>query len=244
MNSNISNVYLEELKKKYHGKRLDIILNKIKKGYPIQYLIGDVNFYGNKIIVNKNVLIPRYETEFLVDLVLKNLTNETKYKILDIGTGSGCIAISIAKKLTNSQVEGIDISRKALRVANKNKRINNVNNLKFSKQNVFKCINFDDYSVIVSNPPYVSYDEKVGIETKYEPQKAIFADRKGLIFYEEIIKKASISKNVKHIFFEIGMLQSKQIKEIKNEYLSNFKFETIKDLSGKDRYIHIYLNNK
>ena len=242
--NNISDVYLEELKKKYHGKKLDIALNKVKKGYPIQYLIGDVNFYGNKINVNKAVLIPRYETEFLVDLILNKLINEKKYKILDIGTGSGCIAISIAKRLTNSQVVGIDVSKKALRVANKNKKMNMVNNLDFKKLNVFKCLNFNDYSVIVSNPPYVSYNEKVGLETKYEPQNAIFADNNGLIFYEEIIKKVSTSKNVEHIFFEIGMYQAKPIEKFKNEYLSEYKFEKIKDLSGKDRYIHIYLNNK
>ena len=238
--NNISKVDLELLEKKYQGESLDIALNKIKEGYPVQYLIGNVNFCGNIINVNENVLIPRYETEFLVELVLKSIPENFKGNILDIGTGSGCISISIAKKLKNAKVVGIDISKKALEVATSNKEINSSNNVEFKNIDLFNMHNFNNFEIIISNPPYVSYNEEVGKETKFEPQNAIFAENNGLVFYEEIIKKASLSNNIKHIFFEIGMNQAKDINAIKDKYLPNYKIEIYKDLAGKDRYIHIF----
>lgn len=238
--NNISKVDLELLEKKYQGESLDIALNKVKEGYPVQYLIGNVNFCGNIINVNENVLIPRYETEFLVELVLKSIPEDFKGNILDIGTGSGCISISIAKKLKNAKVVGIDISKKALEVATSNKELNSSNNVEFKNIDLFNMHNFNNFEIIISNPPYVSYNEEVGKETKFEPQNAIFAENNGLIFYEEIIKKASLSNNIKHIFFEIGMNQAKDINAIKNKYLPNYKIEIHKDLAGKDRYIHIF----
>ena len=221
MNS-ISKVDLDLIKEKYQGESLDIALNKIKEGYPVQYIIGNVNFCGNTILVNENVLIPRYETEFLVDLIIKKISNTEKHNILDIGTGSGCISISLSKKLSNSQITGIDISSDAIILANKNKELNKSNNVNFINKDLFEISELKDYDIIVSNPPYVSYDETVGEETKYEPQNAIFADNKGLIFYEEIIKKVSLTNNVKHIFFEIGMNQAEEIKNFRNIYLPNF----------------------
>lgn len=240
--NNISSTDLELLKNKYQGESLDIALNKIKEGYPVQYLIGNVDFCGNIIEVNENVLIPRYETEFLVDLVLKTIPNEFNKKIIDIGTGSGCIAISVAKKLESSEVDGIDISKEALNVANKNKVLNNVNNLNFINKDIFEIDSFDNYSVIISNPPYVSKDETVGLETKYEPQNAIFADNNGLKYYEHIIKVVSNSKNIEHVFFEIGMTQADSIKEFVYKYIPTYKVDVFKDLANKDRYIHIYMN--
>ena len=238
--NNISKVDLELLEKKYQGESLDIALNKIKEGYPVQYLIGNVNFCGNIINVNENVLIPRYETEFLVELVLKSIPENFKGNILDIGTGSGCISISIAKKLKNAKVVGIDISKKALEVATSNKELNSSNNVEFKNIDLFNMHNFNNFEIIISNPPYVSYNEEVGKQTKFEPQNAIFAENNGLVFYEEIIKKASLSNNIKHIFFEIGMNQAKDINAIKDKYLPNYKIEIHKDLAGKDRYIHIF----
>ena len=238
----ISSVDLKLLKEKYQGESLDIMLNKINNGYPVQYAIGNVNFYGNLINVNENVLIPRYETEFLVDLILKILPNDYSKKIIDIGTGSGCIAISIAKKLTKAKIDGIDISNLAIDVASTNKVINNVDNVRFIHKDLFQIQNFDNYSVIISNPPYVSKDEEVGSETKYEPQNAIFADNNGLLYYEDIIKKVSLSKGIEHIFFEIGMSQASAIIDYKNTYLKEYSIDVYKDLAGKDRYIHIYLN--
>lgn len=239
-NISISNSDLELLKEKYQDGSLDIILNKIKNGYPVQYAIGNVNFCGNKIIVNENVLIPRYETEFLVDLILKTIPHEYKGNIIDIGTGSGCISVSLAKILVYTNIVGIDISSSAIDVANQNKIINNVNNVDFINKDLFEINNFDGYEIIVSNPPYVSHDEQVGDETKFEPQNAIFADNNGLLFYEDIIRKVSKSRTVKHIFFEIGMTQASVIRTYVEKYLSNYKMDVYQDLANKDRYIHIY----
>lgn len=237
----ISSADLIELKKQYQGDDLDIVLNKIENGYPVQYVIGNVNFYGNVIEVNENVLIPRYETEFLVDLINKLLPKDRDYTILDLGTGSGCIAISLAKLFKNSEVYGIDISNEAINVANKNKEINKVTNVTFNCTDMNLIDDYSNYDVIVSNPPYVSFDENTGIETKYEPQNAIFADNSGLYFYELILKTASNSKTKpKHIFFEIGMTQAEKISKYVKTYLPDYNINTYKDLSGKDRYIHIY----
>lgn len=240
--NNLSKIDLELIKEKYQGESLDIALNKVKNGYPVQYLIGNVNFCGNTIEVDESVLIPRYETEFLIDLISRLIPKDYNKRILDIGTGSGCIAISIGKIYKESTVTGIDVSKYAIDIASKNRKINNVDNVDFINKDLFEVDNFEDYEIIISNPPYVAYDEAVGTETKYEPQNAIFADNNGLVFYEEIIKKVSISKNVKHIFFEIGMKQASSIKDYAIKYIPNYTVETYKDLANKDRYMHIYLN--
>jgi len=238
-NINACDADLKELRNSLSTEEYAVALEKIKEGYPIQYLIGNVNFYGNKILVNENVLIPRYETEFLVDLIKNKLDKNNSYNILDIGTGSGCISISLSKIFSNSNITGIDISNGAIEVANKNKEINNVDNVTFINNDLSNINSFDGYDIIVSNPPYVSYNEEVGIETKYEPQNAIFADDNGLYFYKEIIKKASLSK-IKAIFFEIGANQKEEIYNIKDQYLKEYHIEIFKDLSNKDRYIYIF----
>lgn len=241
--NNIQSADLIQLKKQYHGEDLDIVLKKIENGYPVQYAIGNVNFYGNFIKVNESVLIPRYETEFLVDLIHKLLPNNISYKMIDLGTGSGCIAISIAKLYPKCLINGIDISSDAIVVACENKKLNNVTNVTFNCMDMNLINDFSEYDVVISNPPYVSHDENTGKETKYEPQNAIFADNLGLYFYELVLKKVSLSKKKpKHIFFEIGMTQSSKIEDYSKNYLPDYIVDIYKDLSGKDRYIHIYLN--
>lgn len=242
-NLNICTADLKELGKKYQGENLDIALKKIKDGYPVQYLIGNVNFYGNKIIVNENVLVPRYETEFLIDIIKNKINNNEKYYIIDIGTGSGCISISLAKIFKNSYVTGIDISKNAIKVANENKILNETHNVSFVNKSIEEIENFNEYDILVSNPPYVSEKEHVGIETKYEPQNAIFGAENGLYFYRIIIEKIKDTINKpKYIFFEIGMNQKEEISKIINKNLDNYSFEFIKDLAHKDRYVFIYLN--
>ena len=203
--NNISNIDLKELSNIYQGDELEKVIEEVKNGYPVQYKIGYVNFYGNKINVNESVLIPRFETEFLVDYVKNILPKESAYNIIDIGTGSGCIAISVAKIFNSSHVEGIDISKKAIDVAIKNMKENNVDNVIFNVKDIFSVDNFDKYDVIISNPPYVSREEKVGIETKYEPQNAIFAEKDGLIFYEKILEIVSKTRNKIEIFLNITL---------------------------------------
>ena len=242
LNNKIGKADLEALKKKYVGEALNNALKQINNGYPIQYLIGDVEFCGNKIIVNENVLIPRYETEYLVDLISKSIPHDFSGKILDIATGSGCIAISIAKIFSKASIDAFDISEKAIEVAIKNVSINNVNNLNLFTKDVFSFNNINDYDVVISNPPYVSYDETVDEETKYEPQNAIFADDNGLVFYKHIINSISEDTNVKDIFFEIGMNQAEAINKIAISKFNDCKVEIIKDLNQRDRFIHIKLN--
>ena len=233
-----SSVEVDELLKV--SKNIEKDYETLKKGYPIQYLIGYVNFYGYKIKVNENVLIPRYETEYLVEKTIKYAKElfNSKIDILDLGTGSGCIAITLAKEL-DSNVTGIDISNKALELAELNSIENNTN-IKFINNNMLDNIN-DKYDLIISNPPYISKNETImEMVEKYEPHNALYADNEGLYYYEEILKK--ISNNLKPKFliaFEIGYLQANSIKEIANKYLNNIIISVEKDLQEKDRYIFI-----
>ena len=223
------------------SKNIEEDYKKLIKGYPIQYLIGYVNFYGNKILVNEDVLIPRYETEYLVEKIInrirKHLKDET-IKILDLGTGSGCIAISLGKEL-NCEVDAIDISAKALNLAKQNAKENNIK-INYIKNDMLNGFN-KKYNVIVSNPPYISRTEEImDIVRLNEPDEALYADNNGLYYYEQILK--NISNNLEDRFIigvEIGYKQAKDIIKIINKYLDNVKITVEQDLSGKDRYIFI-----
>lgn len=231
---------LELLKEKYPNN-LDEILDKIKNNYPIQYLIGDVNFYGYKILVKEDVLIPRFETELLVEktLDLINLHHIEKPKILDIGTGSGCIAITLKKKINNATITAIDISPKALKVAKENAKLNKVD-IEFIKKDILKEDICDKYDVIISNPPYLSEEDIVGEEIKFEPQMALYSSNKGLIFYETIIKKSVNHLNKNGIIaFETGKSQHNKIKEYLNKYYPNKKVICEKDYQEKDRFVFL-----
>ena len=225
------------------SKNIDEDYNKLLKGYPIQYLIGYVNFYGHQINVNENVLIPRYETEYLVEKTINYINKyfDRKVSILDIGTGSGCIAITLKKEI-DSDVTATDISVEALKVAKNNAVINNVN-IEFIKSDIFNNIN-NKYDVIISNPPYIDVSEKIMDSVKkYEPHTALYAKDNGLYFYEEILKNAKDYLKEKSIIaFEIGWWQGNLIKNIAEKYFNNSKIEIEKDLSGKDRYIFIFNN--
>lgn len=219
---------------------VEYIKKKLEENYPVQYLIGDVDFYGNKILVDKNVLIPRYETELLVENTIKLIKKENlnKINILDIGTGSGCIAISLAKSL-DAKINAIDISKKALKVANKNAKINNVK-IRFIKKDILKNKIKGKYDLIISNPPYIDEEDQVDPKTKYEPQNALFADKNGLIFYEEILKKSVGHLNKNGIIaFEIGMNQANDIKKIVDKFYPNCVFILKKDYQDRDRMIFI-----
>lgn len=222
------------------SKDIESDYNKLLKKYPIQYLIGYVNFYGYKINVNESVLIPRPETELLVDKTIKycNKYFNKKIDILDLCTGSGCIGITLSKKL-NSNVTCSDISNDALEVARINAKENNTN-IKFINSNILDNIkgNFD---VIISNPPYIRLDEEVMDSVKlYEPNIALYAPDKGLYFYEEILKNIKPHLKEKFIIsFEIGYKQANDIKKIISKYLTNVKVIIDRDLSNKDRFIFI-----
>lgn len=215
-------------------------IEKLKEHYPIQYLIGYVNFYGYKINVTEDVLIPRYETEFLVEKTIKYINNyfSKEIKILDIGTGSGAISISLSKEL-QTQVDAVDISKKALEIAKINVIENNAN-VNLFESNIFSNVK-NKYNVIISNPPYISKSEKIMDSVyKYEPHLALFADDNGLFFYEGILRESNKYLEDKFIIaFEIGYMQGKNIIDIAKKYYKDSKIILEKDLSGKDRYIFI-----
>ena len=235
---NISQRELDELK--LVSKNYEKDYKKLLTGYPIQYLIGYVNFYGYKINVNENVLIPRYETELLVEKTIKYINNlfNKEVKILDIGTGSGCISIALNKEI-NGNVVACDISDKALETAILNAKTNEAN-VKFIKSNLYDKIN-EKFDVIISNPPYIdSRDKVMDMVDKYEPHEALYAPNNGLYFYEEILKNAKEYLNDKFIIaFEIGYEQGSSIKSIAESYFKDSKILIEKDYSDKDRYLFI-----
>lgn len=227
---------LEYLEKYYKGN-IEEAMKRYEVGEPVQYIVGDVDFYGNIIKVDKRVLIPRFETEGLVEIVLNYLTN-TNLDVVDLGTGSGCIPITLKKKLPNLNIDAVDISRDALEVAIENAKLNNVE-INYINGDMLKPLN-KKYDCIISNPPYIAYNEEVmDIVKNNEPNNALYADNDGLYFYEEILKNCkNYLKDKYYIFFEIGYSQGERIKEIALKYL-NCKVEIKKDLQGFDRYIII-----
>ncbi len=229
------------IKEKYPNN-LSKIVKKLQNHYPVQYIIGNVDFYNSMIIVNKNVLIPRFETERLIEKLVKKFQNQKmeNKRVIDLGTGSGCIAISLQKEW-NCQMTAIDISSKAIRLAKKN-AINNHVKIEFKKQPIEK-VDLENYDIIISNPPYVRKKEPVGEEIKYEPQKAIFAKQDGLYFYEIILKKVADLKNKPTLIaFEIGAQQGLAIKHIAKKYLKKYKIIIEKDYTEKDRFVFITKN--
>lgn len=208
---------------------------------PIQYIIGLADFMGEKFIVDKNVLIPRDETEILVRKSIEIIEQNNFKTALDMCTGSGCIACMIAK-LTNCQVIGADISTEALHVAFSNmEKFELFNKAIFRKSDLYSKIRTDEkFDIIISNPPYIPPQLKKSIqkEVSFEPELALYtSDEKGLEFYEKIIQKAPEFLNEKgYILFELGIGQSKDVAELlKNNGFTNI--QVIKDLAGIDRVI-------
>ena len=213
---------------------------RLLNGEPVQYIIGNVDFYGNKIIVNNNVLIPRFETELLVEKTVKYIRKkfDSNIDILDIGTGSGAIAITL-DKLLNGSVDAVDISCEALKVASENNRIN-ATNVNFFLSDVFENVN-KKYDVIISNPPYISKDEDImDIVKNNEPHLALYADMDGLYFYDKILSECrNYLKDNFIISFEIGYMEGNSICDIANKYLDNISISVEKDYSDKERFVFI-----
>ena len=216
-------------------------INEIKKGMPIQYVIGEITFYKNKFYINKNVLIPRFETEELVDETIKlskKIFTEP-VDIIDLGTGSGVIGISLEKNLLTKSVDLIDISDHALEVAKINKeRLNS--NVNIIKNDFLNNIN-KRYDIIISNPPYIKTNGEIeDIVKNNEPSIALYGGDSGIECYKKILK--DVKNNVKDkylIAFEIGYDEKDDIINLINNYLEDVKIITKKDLSNKDRMIFI-----
>lgn len=220
------------------------ILEQLKNEIPVQYLLGKTSFYGLDFEVNTNVLIPRPETEELVDWIIKSNQvdqNSKGLKILDIGTGSGCIAISLANYIPNAKVFAIDVSESALDTAKKNAESNKVE-VTFTNKNILETVDLEQqYDIIVSNPPYVRNLEKEEIKKNVlnnEPHLALFVeDDDALIFYRKIAELAqkNLSENGQ-LFFEINQYLGQEMINLLEEM--NFKnIELRKDIYGNDRMI-------
>lgn len=231
--------------KKLTEDKLKIVEEKAKlrakTHEPIQYIIGLADFMGEKFLVNKDVLIPRDETELLVRKAIEIIKENNFKMVLDMCTGSGCIACMIAK-LTNSQAMGVDISTEAIHTAFKNmEKFGLYNRAIFRKSDIYSKIREDEkFDLIVSNPPYIPPKEKETIqeEVNYEPDLALYTtDEKGLAFYEKIIKDAPKFLNKGgYLMFELGIGQSTSVAQLmKKAGFENIK--VLKDLANIDRVI-------
>jgi len=212
---------------------LEPVLTQIKNKVPIQYILKNWFFYDGEYFLNRYVLIPRPETEVLVDHIVSNFSHAKK--ILDLGTGSGCIAIEISKKLTESEVVGIDQSVDALKVARKNNKQSS-NPVNFRVSNWFSNID-ETFDLIVSNPPYISENDKLDESLKHEPRSALISKENGLSDLKEIITDAyGYLQDNGVLILEHGIGQEEPLKQkmLNNSYK---KIELIKDLNGINRFI-------
>ena len=233
---------IEYLKRYLPKDKLDAGLKELKKGKPVQYIVGNVDFYDVNLLVNENVLIPRFETETLVEKTINYAKELTEpLDILDIGTGSGAIAITLAKHLS-CHVLATDISEEALEIAKINSKRNNVQ-IDFKQSDILKNVQ-GKFDIIISNPPYIAKDEVIDDLVKdNEPHLALYAEEDGLYFYRNILENVKpFLKEKSLIAFEIGMTQSAAITKLAQNYLPHAKIITEKDLTGKDRYIFIFNN--
>ena len=224
----------------------------MEQNKPLQYIIGATDFLDLKIKVKEPILIPRPETEEWVNNLLnrfKNFENH-KLKIIDIGTGTGCIAIALAKFFKNSEIFAIDINPVALKLAGENAELNRIKNIKFVESDLFSNFN-EKIDLIVSNPPYISLKDYENLDASvknWEDKIALAAEDDGLFIIKKIIEqsknylyKDSILKNMPRVFIEIDVYQGKKVLEIfrKNE----FNGEILKDYAGKDRLAAALLKN-
>ena len=236
--ANLNQEIDEDLKKEF-DQAVDLYINK---KIPIQHIIGYSYFYGYKMKVSDKVLIPRPETEELVSYVLQTydeVFDGKEVDVVDVGTGSGAIAIALAKEEPNLKVIATDISEEALVVARENAK-NNEANIEFYQGDMLiplieRNLKFD---VLVSNPPYIPNDEFVeDIVKKNEPNVALFGGSDGMFFYNIILSNASkILKEKNIILFEHSHSKKKEMLELANKYFPKGHAEVIKDLNGKDRF--------
>ncbi len=247
----IANIGVEDILLNKEIKNKDEVLNFARKlattGMPLQYLLGYWYFMGEKFIVNPDTLIPREETEFLVNCALEKITKIKKDTVcvLDIGTGSGCIACMIAKNALNTEVLGVDISTNALQTALENvQKLDLIKRVVLRKSDIFSALREGEtFDVIVSNPPYISqvdYDNLDATVKNFEPKNALLAGDNGLDFYKKIIggAKKYLNRNG-YLVFECGQYQADEISKI---FVDNgFELtDVIVDLAGIKRVVAGY----
>ena len=211
---------------------------RVSTRLPVQYIIGSAWFMGNKFKVTPDVLIPRDETEILVRRAIEIINRNNFEDVLDIGTGSGCIACTIAKN-TKATVLGVDISTDALRIALDNVTKLDINNRAiFRKSDLFEKIRDGEvFDLIISNPPYIPYGTELSLEVQQEPEMALFADEKGLAFYRKIIEQApQYLIEGGYLMFELGIDEADVVQQMMQKDFENIVIE--KDLAGIDRVIY------
>jgi len=221
-------------------------LEELKKSVPLQYITGQKEFYGRTFLVNKDVLIPRPETAELVEWMLQDLDGQKELKILDVGTGSGAIAISLAKELPSAKLTAVDISDAALQMAQKNANLHNAL-VAFKKMDILVATEFDsEIDVLVSNPPYVKHNEKNLMQDNvllHEPKNALFvSDENPLLFYDKILDfaKKNMLKNAL-VYFEINeYLKNEMVDLLEEKMLRKYEFK--KDIFDKWRMLKIWMS--
>ena len=234
-----SNSFSEQMSKENENKYFSLIEKHIKEDVPLSHLVGFEYFYDRKYKVTKDVLSPRMETEELIYKVIEYVKASSKnnFKILDLCTGSGIIAITLKKELSQFSIDVVasDISEEAIKVAKENAQSHDAT-IKFIQSDIFNNI-ADKFDIIVSNPPYIDRKDEVTMQDnvlKYDPHLALFAEEEGMYFYRKIIEQANDYLNENGvIFFEIGYDQKDKI--IKLADLNGYSAEVYKDINGRDR---------
>lgn len=233
-------IHSEEEVKQEDKIKYENCIKELIKGKPLQYITNNQEFMGLNFYVDENVLIPQPDTEILVEKAIEIAETTQKNKILDMCTGSGCIAISLAKKINNAQITAVDISNSALNVANKNAINNNVENkIKFVNSDMFNNIE-EKFDIIVSNPPYIETEtiNKLEIEVQNEPHLALDGGIDGLKFYKIIANNAFEYLNENgYLLLEIGYNQQNSVTQLLQDIGKYKNIETIKDLGGNYRVV-------
>jgi release factor glutamine methyltransferase len=209
------------------------------KRIPLQHILGKINFAGNEMLCDDRALIPRPETEYLTELVIKKLGKNFNGSILDLGTGSGAIILALCKTLKSARGVGLDKSQNAISLSKENLKLNNIKNVSFEKLDWYSDKIEDSFDVIISNPPYLSEEEWANAEPevkKFDPKTALVANQNGIADLKKIIKIGE--ENLKRgggLFLEIGTDQKNELKENLSHNFENI--EILKDLSNNDRFI-------
>ena len=218
-------------------------IQRLIKNEPLQYITGTIEFYGLELMITPAVFIPRPETERVVDIALQILKTVISPKILDVGTGSGCIAIALANELPEASVTGIDIDPNMLKVAQKNADLHKINNIIFKQMDIQKEIPKESYNLIVSNPPYIPLNEISDLEKNikdFEPHIALTDGADGLTFYHRLASVASkILYSNGYLIMEVGQGNhpQKALKLFKNNAFASNKL--IQDYNGDDRVLRV-----
>ena len=230
---------LEYLKKYYKGN-IEEAIKQLENGIPVQYIVGNVDFYGLNIKVNKDVLIPRFETEELVEKTINYISKyfDKKVDIIDLGTGSGCISIALKKNI-DSNIDAIDISENALKVAKENALNNNVD-INFICKDMVQPLN-KKYDVIISNPPYLRDESEVEeIVRNNEPDLALYANDDGMYFYKKILENYKNNLKDKFIIaFELGYDQADYLSDYAKKIYPNSTVKIENDLTGYKRFLFV-----